>query len=41
MADWSTIFVEVPIETFNPVKKVTDLLKPAHQPNNLDINSGL
>ena len=41
MAEWSTIFVEVPIETFNPVKKVTDLLKPAHQPNNLDINSGL
>jgi len=39
MADWSTIFVEVPIETFNPVKKVTDLLKPAHQQNNLDINS--
>jgi len=31
MSDWLTIFVEVPIETFNPVKKVTDLLKPAHQ----------
>ena len=41
MADWNTIFVEVPIETFNPVKKVTDLLKPAHQQNNLDINSVL
>ncbi|WP_353169450.1 DUF4301 family protein [Flavobacterium sp.] len=41
MAEWSTIFVEVPIETFNPVKKVTDLLKPAHQPNNLDSNSVL
>lgn len=39
MAEWSTIFVEIPIETFNPVKKVTDLLKPAHQQNNLDINS--
>ena len=39
MAKWTTIFVEVPIETFNPVKKVNDLLKPAHQPNNLDANS--
>lgn len=41
MAKWTTIFVEVPIETFNPVKKVNDLLKPAHQPNNLDTNSAL
>ena len=41
MAKWTTIFVEVPIETFNPVKKVIDLLKPAHQPNNLDTNSAL
>jgi len=31
MADWHTIFVEVPLETFNPVKTVVDLLKPAHQ----------
>ncbi|NJB82427.1 DUF4301 family protein [Wenyingzhuangia aestuarii] len=31
MADWLTIFVEVPIETFNPVKTVTDLLSPMHQ----------
>lgn len=31
MAYWNTIFVEVPIETFNPVKTVNDLLKPAHQ----------
>jgi len=31
MANWNTIFVEVPIETFNPVKTVNDLLKPAHQ----------
>ena len=30
MADWITIFVEVPIETFNPVKNVNDLLKPMH-----------
>ncbi|HBK82882.1 MAG TPA: DUF4301 domain-containing protein [Flavobacterium sp.] len=32
MAHWITIFVEVPITTFNPVKSVNDLLKPAHQP---------
>lgn len=31
MAHWNTIFVEVPLITFNPVKTVTDLLKPAHQ----------
>jgi len=31
MADWNTIFVEVPIETFNPVKTVNDLLRPKHQ----------
>ena len=34
MAKWITIFVEVPLTTFNPVKTVNDLLKPAHQPNN-------
>jgi hypothetical protein len=32
MAHWKTIFVEVPLETFNPVKTVADLLKAAHQP---------
>ncbi len=32
MAGWITLFVEVPLETFNPVKTVNDLLKPAHQP---------
>jgi len=32
MADWLTVFVAVPIITFNPVKTVNDLLKPAHQP---------
>ena len=32
MSDWSTVFVEVPIETFNPVKTVNDLLRPQHQP---------
>lgn len=31
MADWNTIFVEVPIETFNPVKTVNDLLRKEHQ----------
>ncbi|WP_299105805.1 DUF4301 family protein [uncultured Winogradskyella sp.] len=31
MADWTTIFVEVPIITFNPVKTVNDLLKGPHQ----------
>ena len=32
MADWITIFVEVPISTFNPVKTVLDLLRREHQP---------
>ena len=31
MANWTTIFVEVPLLTFNPVKTVNDLLKPPHQ----------
>jgi len=31
MSDWNTIFVEVPIDTFNPVKTVNDLLRPQHQ----------
>ncbi|MBR5661917.1 MAG: DUF4301 family protein [Bacteroidales bacterium] len=31
MSDWNTVFVEVPLETFNPVKVVLDLLRPAHQ----------
>ncbi len=31
MSDWNTIFVEVPLETFNPVKTVCDLLRPEHQ----------
>ncbi len=31
MAYWNSIFVEIPLETFNPVKTVNDLLKPAHQ----------
>lgn len=32
MAKWLTLFVEVPLSTFNPVKTVNDLLKPSHQP---------
>jgi hypothetical protein len=32
MAHWNTIFVEVPLTTFNPVKTVLDLLRPEHQP---------
>ncbi|HEX9152144.1 MAG TPA: DUF4301 family protein [Flavobacterium sp.] len=32
MANWLTIFVQVPLITFNPVKSVNDLLKSAHQP---------
>ena len=31
MSDWNTVFVEIPIETFNPVKTVNDLLRPQHQ----------
>ena len=31
MSDWNTVFIEVPIETFNPVKTVNDLLRPQHQ----------
>ena len=32
MANWNTVFVEVPASTFTPVKIVTDLLAPVHQP---------
>jgi hypothetical protein len=31
MAYWNTIFVEIPEETFNPVKTVNDLLRPGHR----------
>ncbi len=31
MAEWITVFVEVPISTFTPVKMLTDLLRPEHQ----------
>uniref|UniRef100_A0A832DK89 DUF4301 family protein n=1 Tax=Ignavibacterium album TaxID=591197 RepID=A0A832DK89_9BACT len=30
MANWISVFVEVPIETFNPVKEIIDLLNPGH-----------
>lgn len=33
MAFWNTVFVEVPAETFAPVKTVFDLLRPEHQPS--------
>ena len=31
MAGWNTLFVEVPLITFNPVKTVNDLLRDEHQ----------
>ena len=31
MSDWNTVFVEVPVSTFNPVKTVNDLLRDEHQ----------
>ena len=31
MSDWNTVFVEVPLSTFNPVKTVNDLLRAQHQ----------
>jgi len=31
MSDWNTVFVEVPLSTFNPVKTVNDLLRQQHQ----------
>jgi hypothetical protein len=31
MALWNTVFVEVPVSTFNPVKTVNDLLRQGHQ----------
>ena len=34
MSNWNTVFVEVPLITFNPVKTVLDLLRPEHQPAN-------
>lgn len=31
MSNWNTVFIEVPVITFNPVKTVTDLLRSEHQ----------
>lgn len=31
MSDWNTVFVEVPLSTFNPVKTINDLLREQHQ----------
>lgn len=31
MADWNTVFVEIPSINFTPVKTVNDLLRPEHQ----------
>lgn len=31
MANWNTLFVEVPLITFNPVKTINDFLRPEHQ----------
>ena len=33
MSGWNTAFVEVPLQTFNPVKTVIDLLNKEHRPN--------
>ena len=33
MAFWNTVFVEVPLETFNPVKVIDDLLRKSHRPS--------
>ena len=32
MSDWITVFVEVPLSTFNPVKEINDLLRENHLP---------
>lgn len=32
MHHWNTLFVEVPLSTFNPVKTINDLLKEGHRP---------
>jgi hypothetical protein len=31
MSDWNTVFVEIPLSTFNPVKTVNDLLREQHR----------
>jgi len=38
MDDWNSVFIEVPIEVFSPVKTVLDLLKAEHQPQHKEAN---
>lgn len=38
MDNWNTLFVEVPLSTFHPVKKVNDLLKPCRRGRKTDEN---
>jgi hypothetical protein len=33
MANWLSVFVEVPVQSFNPVKSITDLLRQGHNAN--------
>lgn len=40
MAHWHTVFVELPNDTFTPVKTVNDLLRPEHQPPASAANGG-
>lgn len=35
MSRWNTVMVEVPTETFAPVKTLSDLLRPQHQPQDI------
>jgi len=37
MARWNTVFVEMPLSVFNPVKTINDLLKSGHQPSNKEV----
>lgn len=36
MANWTTLFVEVPLDTFNPVKTILDMLRAEHQPQEIN-----
>jgi hypothetical protein len=38
MALWNTAVVEVPLQTFTPVKTVFDLLRPEHQPSGSQVS---
>ena len=41
MGSWNTLFVEVPLVTFNPVKTVNDLLKPSHQVKSKNLENSI